>query len=299
MSRDLDTRARQAAAGLKTAVDAAELTSPVPGAPSPRRPLIGVLRPLLIAALLLVGAAVGVALIRDTSPPATTIPPVSTTIADLPTTLANVIPVEPESSPPTTAYVPPEPTSTAAADTEPPLLEVTIPQEGAEYETDVVTFEGVTEPGAKVFAGRWEAEVEESGEWHIVLILSEGRNVARFTARDGAGNEATTSVTVYYVPPKETTTTTKAKELAEFSANATFGSCSETPPWDIYYGTGEPGSLVTISSEYGSGSVEVSGEGTWEKKVFFESAPPDKPFLVTVSDEFGRSKKFEFVHNPA
>lgn len=295
MSRDLDARGRNAASGLKSAVQAAELTSTAPVPVRARRPLVAVLRPAIVLALLLVGAAVGVAVVRDSSPPATTVPAVvPSSVGEPAESLA-----EPEPVTPTTAYVPPTttaPPTTVAPDTEAPHLEITSPEDGATLEKEAVTFEGITEPGARVFSGRWEAEVSESGEWHIVLILSEGANTARFTAKDASGNESEASITVHYAPK---TTTTTVKELAEFKAYATFGSCAETPPYDIYHGKGEPGSMVFITSEYGSGSVEVNAEGHWEKKVIFESAPENETFVVTVSDEFGRSKQFEFIHEPA
>ncbi|MGA7282060.1 MAG: hypothetical protein WBZ40_09775, partial [Acidimicrobiia bacterium] len=88
------------------------------------------------------------------------------------------------------------------------------------------------------------------------------------------------------------------KQPAEFSAHASYGSCSTTPPFDVYYGTGEPGSLVQITSEYGSGSVEVGENGQWEKKVFFETAPADTTFVVHVSDSYGREANFEFIYTP-
>ena len=123
--------------------------------------------------------------------------------------------------------------------------------------------------------------------------------MARFVARDAAGNESEAAVTVYHVVEAPTTTTTVAeKELAEFGAFSQFGSCSETPPYDVYYGKGEPGSVVEITSEYGSASVEVGEDGKWEKKVVFESAPADVPFVVRASDEFGRQAEFEFVYKP-
>lgn len=299
MSRDIDDRARQAATSLKQAVGSAEFTSKPPASAKRSRSLVAVLRPVMIMALLLVGTAVGVAVVRDSSPPVTTIPVVPTTTAIVPTTLAVVIPNDPEPAAPTTAYVAPEPSTTVAVDVEAPLLEVTSPEDGAELESKTVAFEGITEPGARVFSGRWEAEVDSSGKWHIVLILNDGANVARFTASDAAGNESVASITVHYVPEEKTTTTTTVKELAKFTAAATFGSCAETPPYDIYYGTGEPGSMVSITSEYGGGTAEVGEGGGWEKKVVFETAPPNTPFLVTISDEFGRSTQFEFVHEPA
>jgi len=43
-------------------------------------------------------------------------------------------------------------------------------------------------------------------------------------------------------------------------------------------------------------AVEVGAEGGWEKKVFFETAPPNVAFVVIVSDEFGRQAEFEFIY---
>lgn len=299
MGRDLDARGRRAAANLKAVMERTELTAVMPGTAKPRRPFFLALRPALIVGLLVVSSAVGVALVRDSDPP----PPVvldSTTTTSVATTTAPTTTTTP--APTTTVYVVPAPSTvgTVGADTEPPLLEITSPEDGAEFREKTLTFEGVTEPGARVFAGEHEAEVDAAGEWHIVLVLSEGSNVARFVARDAAGNESQAAVTVHYVFEKSvtTTTTTFKEELAAFAAYSQFGSCSESPPYDVYYGTGQPGSVVEITSEYGSGSVEVGEKGKWEKKVLFEGAPADRPFVVRVRDQFGREASFEFVYLP-
>ncbi len=293
MSRDLDTRARQAAAGLKAVMEKAELTSTPPMAPTPKRGMfVAGLRPALVVGLLAIGSAVGVALMLDSTPA----PPATTTTIAVTTTQAPVTTTVPAG--PTTIFVAPVApvtTTTVAPDLEPPDLVITSPENGAHFSEKTITFAGITEPGARVFAGKYEADVDSEGNWSIVLILSEGANKASFTARDEAGNESEASVTVFY--DVETTTTT-VNELAKFTAEATYGSCSLTPPYDVYHGTGEPGSLVTITSEYGSGSVEVGLEGGWEKQVFFETAPPNVTFVVTVIDEFGRQAQFEFVYLP-
>ncbi len=197
------------------------------------------------------------------APASQELPPATT--STILTTSTEAAPVVTEPAPPTTAAVVPiaPTTTTEPRDTEPPILEITFPEEGAELAEKKITFAGVTEPRARVFAGKYEADVAKSGEWHIVLVLSEGKNTARFVARDPAGNESEASVTVYYAGPTTTTTITEPttstteKQPAEFSAHASYGSCSTTPPFDVYYGTGEPGSLVQITSEYGSGPVEV------------------------------------------
>jgi hypothetical protein len=306
MSRDLDTRARQAAANLKAAMSEAELTSVPPGAPKRRRVLLAVLRPAWIVALLLIGSAVAVAMVLDSSPPSETSPPTPSTTIVTPTTVTKTPPstVALESAPTTAAaVVPVDPTTTiVAADTELPLLEITAPEEGAEFEEKTITFAGITEPGAQVFAGKYEADVDTEGNWHIVLKLGDGKTVARFVARDAAGNESEATVTVYYLTPTTTTTepepTTTEKEPAAFTANSTYGSCSETPPYDVYHGTGEPGSWIDITSEYGSAELVVGENGQWEKKVFFETAPENEQFGVRVADQYGRVAEFEFVYTP-
>lgn len=301
MSRDLDTRARRAAGNLKAVMSEAELSSVAPGTPARRRILLAILRPAWIIALLLIGSAVGVAMVLDSSPTPTTEAPVATTTVVVTTTVAPTVTTEP--APPTTAaaVVPVAPTTTVAADTEPPLLEVTSPEDGAELEEKTITFAGVTEPGARVFAGKYEADVDSEGNWDIVLILGEGKTVARFVARDAAGNESEASVTVYYVPPTTTTTEptkTTEPELAAFTANQTYGSCSETPPYDVFYGSGQPGSWIDITSEYGSAELQVGENGQWERKVFFETAPAGTPFGVRIADQYGRVAEFEFVYTP-
>lgn len=69
----------------------------------------------------------------------------------------------------------------------------------------------------------------------------------------------------------------------EKTANKTYGSCSEDPPYDIYHGTAPAGTEVSITSAYGSGSTAADGEGNWQKQVFFSGAPIGEPFTVTVN----------------
>lgn len=306
MSTELDTRARSAAAGLRAKIDTAELTSVPPGSRARGHRSALALRPALVAVLLVIGSAVGLALVLESAPPATTSPqPTTPTTVPAPTVPSTAQPYVPPTT--TGAVIPVAPPVTTALDTTPPPLTITSPEEGASFDEKTVTFVGTTEPGARVFAGPYEADVSSTGEWQIILVLREGSNLARFDARDDAGNESHAAVTVYYVvaQPAPTTTaakegppTTSEKELSEFTAFATFGSCAETPPYDVYHGTGEPGSTVYVTSEHGSGSVVVGGEGAWETTVVFATAPPGQPFPVKVSDEFGRKTTFEFVYTP-
>jgi hypothetical protein len=185
------------------------------------------------------------------------------------------------------------------ADQVPPGLEILFPENNQHFEKKEVVFEGRTEPGAKVFAGKYQADVNGDGGWRIVLYLSPGANGVSFRAKDAAGNVSEDSINVWL---DVTTTTTEPKEDGddgeehhwEFSAKAAFGQCEENPPFDVYFGTGKPGDTIKITSEYGSGTTTVHDNGEWEVKVYFETAPVGEVFGVKVRDSFDHSKMFEF-----
>ncbi|MGB5432122.1 MAG: hypothetical protein WBO21_03855 [Acidimicrobiia bacterium] len=101
---------------------------------------------------------------------------------------------------------------TVAADTTPPALQVLSPKDGATVTSRVIEFTGVTERGAEVFSGPFEAETDAQGDWAINLVLAPGANGASFTARDAAGNESSVRIVVNYDAPDSTTTTTTKAE---------------------------------------------------------------------------------------
>ncbi len=175
-------------------------------------------------------------------------------------------------------------------DTTPPEIVILHPEDGQVFETKEVVFEGETEPGARVFVAGHEADVSESGAWRIVLALEKGENYVKAKAKDKAGNYSYDSVTVIYQPDGEEPVDW------EFTAHQLYGECGEEPPYDVFYGTGKPGSLIFIESAYGGGVAEINEAGDWEIKVIFESAPVGKTFAVYVTDKFGHKQVFEFVH---
>lgn len=186
--------------------------------------------------------------------------------------------------------------TTEAPDTTPPPLTIDTPEDGAHFEQEVVTFAGTTEPGATVVAGgKFDASVDGSGHWSIQLVLAAGANGATFVATDEAGNRATAKIVVHLdVEGGEEEPPPPPPEV-DFTANSTFGNCSENPPYDVYYGTADPESKVTITSEFGSGSTYANAEGNWEVKVIFAEAPYNVEFLVTVKDHTGAKRTFGFV----
>lgn len=296
MSIDIDTRARGAGARMRQAVGAADLDLAVPPSKRSRAPMFGYAIAGAAAALVVLVAIFSmpdpsfVASDEDTlatttiAPPSTTLP--STT---LPTTLPSTTApnrVAPPAAPSTTA--PPAPTTTA--DTEPPMIEITSPEDGQVFQEESIVFTGVTEPGASVFAGPYRATVSPEGVWSIRLILSPGANRSTFTAVDAAGNSATATVTAVLERAKDAEPDVKA-----FTASATWIECRSSPPFDEYHGTGQPGSRVSVTSPYGSGETTVREDGSWYVKVVFLEAPIGTVFEVRVSDQLGRSKTFDFV----
>jgi hypothetical protein len=234
-----------------------------------------------------VAAKVGESSPKAAGPAATS----STKPAPTPETTTTTKPVAPETTKPveTTTTKPVETTTTKPAppaDTTPPYIEILHPLDGAVFETKEVVFEGHTEPGARVFAAGYEADVNGDGVFRIVLWLSPGANTVTLKAIDPAGNKAVDSVTV----------TLKVDESAAgFSAFQTYGSCGENPPYDVFYGTGAPGATVEVLSEFGAASTVVGEGGHWEVKVVFPEAPVGKTFPVKVRDSAGNVARFEFT----
>ena len=200
-----------------------------------------------------------------------------------------------------------------------PEIQILHPAEGQVFETKKVVFEGTSEPGARVFAGEREADVNDSGGWRIVLYLTPGSNHITLRAVDGAGNFWEDSVTVVFKPveePKDEQEPPKDHEEQppkdgeeqppkdeggeevpwEFVAHQAYGECAESPPFDVFYGKGKPGSVIQVLSEYGSGEAEVNDDGGWELRVYFEGSPIGQGIQVKVRDQFDHQQTFEFTH---
>ncbi len=309
----LDARARSASAAIQESLGAA--ATPAPFATVVRRALITKVMNVALVGLgiaAVIGAGAAFRTPQPQVPVADTIAATSTTTSEVPelttteapattvvalpaTTEAPATTTTTESpsttTPTTTTTTEPPPTTTTTTtttkppDTEPPDIVITSPENRQRFEKKEILVRGITEPGATVTYRERVANMADDGKWQIRVLLDSGRNRITVTATDAAGNSAQDTVIVFYIPP----------DVAAFAAHAKFGSCELDPPFDVYYGEGEPGSRVFITSKYGNGQTTVNGEGLWEIQVFFHEAPYGEPFLVAATDEFGRSKTFEFV----
>ena len=314
----LDTLARSSASAVHASV--ASVPIPVRGIVATRwfyfRRSLGYALAGSAAAIVAVVALMVVSTPSDevtevTATTATTV----TMIAPSTTTAEGVVPpttIPTESVQPTVpVVVPPVRNDSPASDTVAPRIQILSPETDTRVKASSILVVGLTEPGATVtYPADRVVEVGEDGMWSAEVRLEAGENELTFTATDDAGNRSAASVTVVRVidpprttttttsttkPPDTTTSTTKPPVEWEYTAHNTYGSCSEDPPYDVYYGTGKPGTLITVSSEFGGGITEVNESGEWSVKVFFPEASPELTFTVKVKDVTGAKVLFDFV----
>ena len=187
-----------------------------------------------------------------------------------------------------------EPKEEEEKDTDPPDLVILYPEDGQHFEKKEVVFEGKTEPGARVFAGKYEADVDSKGNWRIVLFLThDGANNASFHAKDEAGNTSEASIKVYYEghdeEPKE-----EPKEI-EIGVKQKYGSCAEEVPYDKFLVWGPAGTKFEIYNEYGYASKTLPEDGEYWIRVEFPDMPcGEHGIIVKVNGEF--FEDYGFVH---
>ena len=223
------------------------------------------------------------------------------------------------------------PDASTASDVTPPSVGITSPVNGDEFTSDdfgdgspgLLEFSGTAEPGSTVIARNGTEEepsvvADAEGLWSISLILQSGTATYRFVAEDDAGNTSSpVEVTVTYTPDTASTTTTTVAPAtggpdevgsddevpssvandSVFTASAAAGEAVGFPAADTFSGTAEPGSIITVTSEFGSGETVTGPDGQWEVEVSFVGATAEEPFLVTVAADSSSDArvKLEFV----
>jgi len=84
------------------------------------------------------------------------------------------------------------------------FLEVTGPEDESEVATSTIAVSGTTIPDAVVSV--WVdsvveiAEVDEDGNFSVMVNLEEGPNIIEVIASDWEGNEESTTLIVFYIP---------------------------------------------------------------------------------------------------
>lgn len=193
-----------------------------------------------------------------------------------------------------------EPADDDHAKPAPPELVILYPSDGAKVDDEKMVFEGEVTPGTRVFAGKWEADVDEKGAWRIVLFLEPGTQTAKFHA-ESEGGYAEAKVTVTRIvadKPKEDAPTEdkpKVDETAyELVAHQVYGVCEAELPYDVFWGETKPGAHVLVWSEYGSAETYANEDGQFELRVDFPEAPYGQSFQVKVKS-IEQKRYFEFT----
>jgi len=176
---------------------------------------------------------------------------------------------------------------------EPPELAILYPENGAKVDDEKMVFEGETTPGARVFAGKWEADVNDDGGWRIVLILEPGKQTAKFRA-ESEGGVAEAAVTVTRIVPEEPKEEPKEEPVYELVAHQVYGVCESELPYDVFWGETKPGAHVLVWSEYGSAETYANDDGGFELRVNFPDAPYGVEFQVKVKS-IDQKRYFEFT----
>ena len=157
-------------------------------------------------------------------------------------------------------------------------------------------FVGSGQPGSVVVAaspyGSAEQVVGKNGQYELKLLMEGAPAGAVVPVQvTNTGSDQTFSFELR-IPAEE-------PAVVEFTANAVYESCDEEVPFNDYFGTAMPGTVVLISSPYGSAETVAGENGGWEKRVEFPSAPRNSSFVVQVkSIATGQVKEFTLTVGP-
>ena len=92
---------------------------------------------------------------------------------------------------------------TVSFDNEPPILEITKPQDKAEFfgsKQRQLIIEGTTEDNLRIQVNQRQVVVEQDGSFAFVTTLSQGQNNFTVVAEDRAGNKTEKTITVNFTP---------------------------------------------------------------------------------------------------
>jgi hypothetical protein len=148
---------------------------------------------------------------------------------------------------------------------------------------------GTARPNAEVGVGSeygsGHTEANEDGKWELRVEFAKAPCNEYFRVAAESGDSRVEF---------------KMKRVCErdhkFTANQRYGSCGEAVPYDEFWGTGIPGTTITVRSEWGGGTTTVSETGKWELKVKFPDAPRNETFKVFVTDGEGGEAVFTFTN---
>jgi hypothetical protein len=113
-----------------------------------------------------------------------------------------------------------------------------------------------------------------TGQWSATVPLAAGWNIIQAKAYVGDVKVALDAIEVHL----------GEIIVVPFTVTQVYGSCSENPPYETFYGTATPNGKVWIQSPYGEKTVYADASGNWEATIYFEGVPSGTTFEISVKD---------------
>ena len=88
---------------------------------------------------------------------------------------------------------------------------------------------------------------------------------------------------------------TEPEPVWPWSAHQAYGSSSDSPPSDVFYGTAKPGAKIVIEANWGRAVGYANEEGQWEIHISFPESPIGEAFKVWVVSG-DHTEVFWFTH---
>jgi len=148
------------------------------------------------------------------------------------------------------------------------FLTVTQPADESIINVDKVEVIGITTAGAVVSINGELAEVDEEGNFTMMVVLEEGPNIIEVIASDLEGNEESRTLVIIYVPSPEA-----PPQVPETGFFLTVTQPADESIINVdkveVIGTTIPGAVVSVNGEL----AEVDEEGNFTMMVVLEEGP--------------------------
>ena len=148
------------------------------------------------------------------------------------------------------------------------FLTVTQPADESIISADKVEVIGITTPGAVVSINGELAEVDEGGNFTMMVVLEEGPNIIEIIASDLEGNQESRILVVIYVPSPETPPQVSETGFSLTVTQPADESIINTDKVEVI-GITTPGAVVSINGEL----ADVNEEGNFTMMVVLEEGP--------------------------
>lgn len=158
---------------------------------------------------------------------------------------------------------------------EPRVVRITSPADGAQVlEGSTVLVTGEATAGLAVLVNGHAVDWVDGTHWAVVVPLEPGWNAIR-----AKGYLAETKVAIDTVEVHR-----GELVVVPFTVTQMYGSCSEDPPYETFFGTATPNGKVWVQSPYGEKTVFADADGHFEVTIHFSGVPVGKTFEVSVKD---------------